>query len=62
VSVMTLRHSSPVISPNSWIIVALKSMRFAGVVGNAFYFAKTLKNKSNMFNSGLRGGQNCPQL
>jgi hypothetical protein len=33
--VMTLRHKCSVISPHSWIIVAVKSMRFSDLIGNA---------------------------
>jgi hypothetical protein len=55
--VMKLRHKSLVISPHSWIIVALKSMRFAALVGNTFSFTKSEKKKLHGIKLGLRGDQ-----
>jgi hypothetical protein len=45
-------------SPLSWIIVSLKTMRFVGLVGNAFPFRKLPIVRSLGLKLGLRGGQN----
>jgi hypothetical protein len=60
--VMTWQHGSLEISLHNWTVMALKSMRLYASFGNNFSFMKHHKRKSHGWRSGLRSGQNCPQL